>query len=151
MKLEKFRQKVKQKADALSHIIISIQPYYFSATPKNRRFIETTVGAAIWYLPKSKEILFTGMISQEALKSGERSEEHLYPRKIAAEELLQTQWQKIEDPPEYLADAFIAKYGRYNYVSKAENRKLIQYQKSNIFTDPKKAYAAAGVILVPHP
>jgi len=146
-----FIKKVQQKADSLAALIIGIQKHYLSAPPANRRFIETTIGAAIWYLPKNKELLFTGMISEKALMLGERSEEHLFPRKIAAQELLGKNWSEIKDPGLHIAELFISKYGRYNYVSKAENRKLIKFQKSDVFTNPDDTYLEAGVILVPYP
>ena len=143
-----FIKKVQQKADSLAALIIGIQKHYLSAPPANRRFIETTIGAAIWYLPKNKELLFTGMISEKALMLGERSEEHLFPRKIAAQELLGKNWSEIKDPSFYIAELFVSKYGRYNYVSKAENRKLIKFQKSGVFTNPDEAYSEAGVVLI---
>ena len=40
------------------------------------------------------------------------------------------------------------KYGKYNYVAKLENKELIKFQKSEVFTTPEKAYKNAGVELV---
>ena len=143
-----YHQKVKTKCEALINLIIAIQPFYHKSNDKQKRFIETTIGAAIFYLPKKNSVLFTGKISKEAKRKNEKSEDHLYPRKIAAAELLNIKWDKIKDPAHNLANLFIKKYGRYNYVSKSENKKLIQYQKSGIFKNPKKAYHRAGVELV---
>ena len=143
-----YHQKVKTKCEALINLIIGIQPFYHKSNDKQKRFIETTIGAAIFYLPKKNSVLFTGKISKDAKRKNEKSEDHLYPRKIAAAELLNIKWDKIKDPAHNLAYLFIKKYGRYNYVSKSENKKLIQYQKSGIFKNPKKAYHRAGVELV---
>ena len=143
-----YHQKVKTKCEALLNLIICIQPFYHKSNDEKKRFIETTIGAAIFYLPKKNSVLFTGKISKEAKRKSEKSEDHLYPRKIAAAELLNIKWDKIKDPNQNLVNLFIKKYGRYNYVSKSENKKLIQFQKSGVFKDPKKAYQRAGIELV---
>ena len=84
--MKNYEDKVKNKCSALLKLIRGIQEFYSSANPEQRRFIETTVGAAIWYLPKNNKVLFTGKISLDAIKKNERSEDHLFPRKIAATE-----------------------------------------------------------------
>ena len=78
-----YHQKVKTKCEALINLIIGIQPFYHKSNDKQKRFIETTIGAAIFYLPKKNSVLFTGKISKEAKRKNEKSEDHLYPRKIA--------------------------------------------------------------------
>ena len=68
---------------SLAKMIIAIKPVYDEAIDKKAKdFIETTIGAAIFYLPSSKKKLFSGKISEEALKTGERIIEHMYPRKV---------------------------------------------------------------------
>ena len=66
--MKNYEDKVKNKCSALLKLIRGIQEFYFSANPEQRRFIETTVGAAIWYLPKNNKVLFTGKISLDAIK-----------------------------------------------------------------------------------
>ncbi len=82
-----YEERVKNKCTALLKLIIGIQEFYKTSNDGNKRFTETTIGAAIWYLPKDKTVLFTGKISKEAIQRGEKSEDHPYPRKIAATEL----------------------------------------------------------------
>lgn len=99
-------------------------------------------------MPKNHQILFTGKISRDAIRKGERSEDHLYPRKIAAREILEAQWEDERDSVETLSKLYIERYGRFNYVSKLENKKLIKFQKSEVFSNPETAYGNAGVELV---
>ena len=143
-----YEDRVKNKCKGLLKLITGIQKFYKSANDDNKRFIETTIGAAIWYLPKDNTVLFTGKISKEAIKKKEKSEDHLYPRKIAAKELLNIDWDKKDKPVDDIASLFIKKYGKFNYVSKSENKKLIKFQKSEIFKSSEKAYNDAGVELV---
>ena len=143
-----YNQKVKNKCEALLNLIIGIQPFYHKSNNEKKGFIETTIGAAIFYLPKKNSVLFTGKISKEANRKKEKSEDHLYPRKIAASELLDIKWDKKKDPIQSLANLFIEKYGKYNYVSKSENKKLIKYQKIGVFKGPEKAYQSAGIELI---
>jgi len=143
-----FQQQLNNKCEALLHLVKGIQEFYKSTNDTNKSFIETTVGAAIWYLPKKRDLLFTGKISKEAMKKGEKSEDHLYPRKITAQEILQFDWEDENNPVETLSNLYIEKYGRYNYVSKMENKRLIKYQKIGVFVDPETAYENAGIELV---
>ena len=143
-----YEDRVKNKCRGLLKLIIGIQSFYKSTNDENKRFIETTIGAAIWYLPKNNKILFTGKISKDAIKKKEKSEDHLYPRKIAAKELLNFDWDKPDDPVNHIASLFMKKYGKFNYVSKTENKKLIKFQKSEIFETSEIAYKKAGVVLI---
>ncbi len=83
-----YEDRVTNKCSALLNLILGIRDFYNFSNSDNKKFIETTIGAAIWYLPKNHKILFTGKISKDAILKGERSEDHLYPRKISALELL---------------------------------------------------------------
>jgi hypothetical protein len=143
-----YEDRVTNKCSALLNLILGIREFYKQTNYDNKKFIETTIGAAIWYLPKNNEILFTGKISKEAILKGEKSEDHLYPRKIAASKLLIHKWEDEVDPVKTLSNLFMTKYGRYNYVSKSENKRLIKFQKSEVFETPQKAYDDAGIELV---
>ena len=147
-RMEDYFNKLKTKCDALYNIIIGIQNFYHNTNTENKRFIETTIGAAIWYLPKNNKVLFTGMISKDAINKNEKSEDHQYPRKIAATELLNYKWNNEKNPSDKLLSLFVNKYGKFNYVSKNENKRLIKFQKSNVFKSPEKAYLDAGIKLL---
>tara|TARA_B100001250_G_C19775680_1_gene779428 strand:+ start:678 stop:1130 length:453 start_codon:yes stop_codon:yes gene_type:complete len=138
---------LEEKCEALLKLVLGIQGYYKTTSSENKRLIETTIGAAIWYLPKSKKFLFTGKISKEAKEKKEKSEDHLYPRKIAAMEILNLNWSEEVNPLKTILNLFLKKYGRYNYVSKTENKKLIPFQKSGVFISPEIAYKKAGIEL----
>ena len=51
-------------------------------------------------------------------------------------------------PEKILVELYLSKYGKFNYVSKSENKKLIKYQKSEVFSSPEDSYLKAGVTLV---
>lgn len=140
-----YNTKLYNKCQALHAILCGVRDYYEGASPDQKIFIETTIGAALWYLPKNKKLLFTGKISLDALAKNERSEDHFFPRKIAAREMLE---DTRDTSATIIMESFLQKYGRYNYVSKSENKKLIKYQKSNTFLCPSESYKKAGVRLV---
>ena len=133
--LEKFKifyQTVKQLA-----------PLYREASPAQKQFLETTVGAAIFYLPTIKSEHFTGQISEEAKETGEHVQEHLYPRKWVAQQLLL-------NPPECEAECVWEmnnKFLTYNITTKSENRRLVPYQKVDVFVSPEHSYQMAGINL----
>jgi hypothetical protein len=111
------------------------------------------IGAAIWYLPQADE-LWTGMISVDALKmlqTGRKltdlTKDHNYPRKCAARELLQMRDEDLTT--ESVLYLYKTKYGRFNLVTREENRRLMKYQKAGTFSTPEEAYLGASVRLVP--
>ena len=131
-KFKIFYQTVKQLA-----------PLYREASAPQKQFLETTVGAAIFYLPTIKSEHFTGQISEEAKETGEHVQEHLYPRKWVAQQLLL-------NPPESEAECIWdmnSKYLTYNLTTKAENRRLVPHQKVNVFVSPAHSYELAGITL----
>lgn len=126
-------------------LIHAVSPVYHNLTDTDARsVIETTVGAAIFYLPKSKEKLWTGMISEAALQQNKRCEDHIYPRKITAIELLTHVPQSL---PQF-EQLYWNKYGKYHYVTSEENRMLVKYQKTGEFTSPEEAYESCGIKLI---
>jgi len=144
-----FKQKLLIKCEGLLELVCGVQKFYQKANPDACSFIETTIGAAIWYLPKDHDLLFTGYISVEAVTKNERSEDHLYPRKIAAKYLLDYDWSNESEPLNHLIDRYLKRFGRYNYVSKTENKKLVKFQRHGVFTTPEDAYEKAGIKLIP--
>jgi hypothetical protein len=137
-----------EKFEALINMIISLQPSYKNSSDSAKDFIETTIGAAIFYLPEKTQC-WSGMISESLV--GNRSEgviEHEYPRKISAKNLLAVDWTKIDNPVEELKNLYYTKYGRFNYVTKEENSKLRVFQKEGVFVSPEEAYAKCNIQLV---
>ena len=133
-----------EKFRALYEMICSISEQYLRASDAQKQLIETTIGAGIFYLPKNKKINYSGYISEEALRTGERVEEHFYPRKVSANMLL-------SDPPSTLSefvDVVRYKYMGYHYTTKEENQNLKEYQKVNVFVSPEDSYQKAGITLV---
>jgi hypothetical protein len=137
---------------ALSSVISAIRTFYTNAEVSQKALIETMIGAAIWYIPKPKNA-WTGKISRRALEKlhpdaegepGRLSEEHVYPRKMAAKELL-TQANLESGVVEKL---FREKYGTLHYITPEENKAVIRFQKSNVFTTSERAYQQAGIVLI---
>jgi len=135
----------------LAEVVRAIKPIYNSphATHNQRQLLETMIGAAIWYLPQPNK-LWTGKLSlkaAEALNAKKPvTKDHEYPRKVAARELL----SKL--PSELTAEVIYAlyceKFGRFNLITREENRKLMQYQRVENFVNTETSYEKAGIRLV---
>jgi hypothetical protein len=148
-------RKLSARCHTLAATVRAIKSVYIDKlnTKTQKDFVETMIGAAIWYLPQADE-LWTGMISVDALKTlqagtkiTELTKDHNYPRKCAARELL-------EMPDEHLTTESVlhlykTRYGRFNFVTSEENRRLMKYQKAEMFSTPENAYSMASVTLVP--
>ena len=145
-------EKIISHCNALADVIIAIRPAYLNSEPQQRAFIETMIGAAIWYIPKPANA-WTGYISREAMKtfhpesgisSPKFSEEHVYPRKVAARLLL----ENVQLNGLVLFELFNEKYGRLHYITPDENKAVIRYQRDSVFTVPDDAYIKAGIELI---
>jgi hypothetical protein len=146
------------KAQALLAMLRALQPIYRDVSDNDRQknFIETTIGAAVFYLPQPKE-LWTGLMSRELLSAFLESDseskpkmtkDHVYPRKAVARALLEYSWGAERNPLETLLRLYESKYGTYVWVTSAENRRLMPHQKNIDLNDPYRAYQAAEVGLV---
>lgn len=143
--------RLREKCEVIANVVIAIRPIHLSANPKQRALIETIVGAAIWYMPKPPDA-WTGFMSKGALEAfhphtigqPRLSEEHVYPRKVAALSLLQN--ENLDGTA--LLQLFCKKYGRIHLITPEENKAVQQHQRSSKFTSPEDAYRSAGIILV---
>jgi hypothetical protein len=148
-------RKLSARCHTLAATVRAIKPVYIDKlnTKTQKDFVETMIGAAIWYLPQAGE-LWTGMISVDALKAlqagtkiTELTKDHNYPRKCAARELLELSDEHLTT--ESVLHLYKTKYGRLNFVTSEENRRLMKYQKAETFSTPQNAYSKASVTLVP--
>ena len=151
-------QKLKERCYILADVVKEIAHLDSSidATDNQRQFIETMIGAAIWYMPQGN-VFWSGKISLDAARafhpdSGtakpKLAKDRDFPRKVAAQQLLQLNWSEISDPGEELLRRYCESYGRFNLITSSENRRLMQFQKTLAFSDSTKAYQSAGIVLV---
>jgi len=136
----------------VAEIIKRIKDIYMDGNENQKAFIETIIGAAIWYIPKPNNY-WTGYISIEAIKSfliktkekPKLSEEHDIPRKFAAKELLES--NEILTA-EYVEKQYLKKFCKLHYITPEENKKVIKFQKTNVYNGSKKAYKKANIELI---
>ena len=96
--------------------------------------------------------IYSGYASKQALldkyyRGLPWCEDHLYPRQYAGESLLKfflTQQRVDED----LLISKIIPFCQVNRVTPEENRQLVPFQKSAIFTTPEVAYEQVGIELL---
>lgn len=120
----------KMKFTALNTLLDQLRDSYNQTKELNQRsYLEVVIGAAIFYLP-SLNSHFNGFISVAALKGflkgDRRVKDHIYPRKLAARELLSkklTHEELIEKYHNHLAT--------FMYITSSENSNLINYYESH--------------------
>jgi hypothetical protein len=124
-----------------------------SISQTQKDFLETIMGAAVWYLPELPG-LFTGKMSRKARELceqdskhwGKLTKEHCYSRKRTGRDLLES---KEPWTPATIREKYETVWGRYNRVTKKENRDLVPYQKQQLCAED--CYKAAGIELVEAP
>jgi hypothetical protein len=146
--------KLSDRCLILEKILLPLSEIYFheGTTDDQRKLIETTLGAAIFYLPQGQKY-WTGQISEGALDALRQdpgttlTKEHQYPRKIAAKELLNDGY-RISGKEISLLNLYEEKYGKYNLVTPSENKRVSKFQRDNVFVRIEEAYSQAGISLV---
>jgi len=118
------------KFTALHHLLENMRvPYEGTTDPYQRSFIEVVFGAAIFYLP-SLHVHFNGYISINALKGFLKKErkvkDHIYPRKLAARELLSNPMTLEE-----LKNRYHDHLATYMYITSEENGLLVNYYEEH--------------------
>lgn len=159
------------KAETLRNFIQQVHDLYHSdaCSKEQKELLETVIGAGIWYLPIGFE-LFSGLISKGATASLSNNlhgvitedpifsfnndwnftltEEHRFPRKMAAYKLLTDHFEHVKSGLDSFVDLYIGEIGQFNLVLPIENKKLIQYQKKEKFEDIDAPYKNLGIELL---
>ncbi len=130
------------KFKALWKMLGPMRPAYGSAIdPRERSFMETVVGAAVFYLPTSVDH-FSGHMSRASIAGfleGRRIvKDHIYPRKLAGRTLLESEFTLEE-----LMHIHHTKLAIFMYVSAEENSLLVNYYENH--TDHDEAMKALGI------
>ena len=117
------------------------EAYQQTEEPNQRSYFEIVVGAAIFYLP-SLNSHFNGFISLNALKGylkgDRRVKDHIYPRKLAARELLSRKMTLEE-----LFEKYHNHLATYMYVTSSENSDLVNFYES--YDNHDEAMMALGI------
>jgi hypothetical protein len=130
------------KFKALKKMLDSMRPQYKSTTdPAERSFMETVVGAAVFYLPTSVDH-FSGHMSRGAIAGyleGKRIvKDHILPRKLAGRTLLESEFS-LED----IVQSHHNRLAVFMYVSAEENSLLVNYYEDH--ADHDEAMKALGI------
>lgn len=144
--------KIESRCCILTKVILAIRSIHHDAEHEQKAFLETMIGAAIWYIPKPIDA-WTGFISVALLESflpdngvakPKISEEHVYPRKVAAKILLEDSRLNATS----LQDIFCNKFGRLHYITPDENKAARNHQRSDVFSTPEEVYRQANIHLI---
>jgi hypothetical protein len=152
-RLARREKKLCDQCALLAKVILSLQPIHSSSstTTDQLQLLETMIGAVIWYLPQFS-VHWTGRASVSAvqlLEAGEQkkvSKDHETPRKLAARQILSLPSEQVTAGN--IRKLYLENFGRFNLVTRAENRKLMQFQRAHVFVSPEQSYAEAGIVLV---
>jgi hypothetical protein len=142
--------KLREQCEVMASLIIAIRPIYAAASHTQRALLETIIGAGLWYVPKASNA-WTGKVSigalrafhpDSAIKAPKLSEEHVYPRKVAARQLL----EDLSLTNQTMTNLFQEKYGRVHLITSEENKSVQRHQRVGVFTTPEDAYVLAGIV-----
>ncbi len=145
-------ERLEERCIALENLIDVIKPFYNDSNSENQKaFLETIVGAAIWYLPHGKSY-WNNKVSKKAIKKLKNNFEqrltrdHVYPRKESAKRLLSKDLG-LDGSGVVLKKLYKEEFGVYVLVTPEENRKLIKIQKEHKYGNWVDAYREAEIEL----
>lgn len=123
---------IQDKFSACYDIINQLKVIYnqHKNDPEYKNFIETTLGAAIFYLPHgidnwNKKISINALYNK--VKKGRITKDHMFPRKRAANKVLSME-DNYQDYNYFKRD-YQNQFAKYMILTPDENRLIVNYQK----------------------
>lgn len=115
------------RIDALWRMVKEIRTVYCDAEADDKAFIETVIGAALFYLPHPVNECFNGYCSFDALRNALKDKrivkEHLFPRKRAGKDVLENNYNR-----ELFYNKVKDEYRTFMYLTSEENKATINYE-----------------------
>jgi len=141
-KKRKYETKVLMIAQRITHL------HEHSLTDEMIRYHGRSVGNDIHDLSR----IWTGYESEESIAQKmvlgyKHCDEHFWPRQYAGEYIVKCVCLNAGISFEYLV-TLLNKFRQVHRVTPEENRRLMKYQHTSVFTTPEDAYEQAGVILI---
>lgn len=96
---------------------------------RGKKQIETTLGAALFYLPHPVNESWNRLVSKDAIKQFKKGhsmvKDHIVPRRMASAKLLSS--EKAIDYNVFV-ERFKTEFSKFSYVTSQENKTLINYE-----------------------
>jgi hypothetical protein len=133
------------KLNALHGMVNAIRELYARSSAEEQVYLETVIGAAVFYLPQSVDH-FAGYMSIEALRNTiedeRRVKDHIFPRKRAGRHLLTTPLTQAQ-----LHEKYHNELARFMYLTPSENARMVNYHDA--YEDHDTAMEALGIVKFP--
>lgn len=115
------------KIEALWTLVNEIRELYSGTNREGKEYIETVIGAAVFYLPHPVNECFNGYCSIRALNNTLREQrmvkEHLFPRKMAGRDVLENNY-----PKEVFYSRVKDHYRIFMYLTPDENTATVNFE-----------------------
>lgn len=143
-----------ERCIALEELIIAIKPFYHksSTTDNQKAFLETVIGAGLWYFPHNKTH-WNKKISRKAIQlvkqnsNSKLTRDHIYPRKLSGRRLL-SEDLGLTGEGITLFELYQNELATFAVVTPEENRKLIEVQQDCKYGNWLEAYSKAQIELI---
>jgi len=136
---------VHPKLKSIHALTEAIRPWYAQANEEEQSYLDTVLGAAVFYLPHSVAH-FNGFISlaclQGCLEEKRKVKDHIFPRKRTGRRLL-TAPITVEE----LQNLYHNELAQFMYLTPSENARMVNYYET--YDDHDAALVALGIIKFP--
>lgn len=127
--------------DTIYGLFIHVKPLFDNTPEDGRRVLLTILDDSFW-VGTNVKFFWSGLISEDCRSTGQKCQQHRYPRLLATKFM----FENLPDNIEEFQELFI-KLCQFDYTTSSENKKLIPFQKEGIFETPEIAYEKAGIVL----
>jgi len=122
-------RRLNEKISAFLCMLETLREVYSYENITGKNYIETVVGAALFYLPHPVNECFSGYCSinalNEKIKGRRVVKEHIVPRKYAAKKVLAACYESNL----FVVD-FQERFSRFMYLTPEENRRTVNYAEA---------------------
>ena len=141
MTIKRFDQTTPGKNIELIYDLFKVnKPLYDRSSEEGKRILLTILDDVFW-VGTNVKLFWTGLISEEAKSTGQKCQQHRFPRLLATKMM----FDDLPDTIEEFQEKYI-KFCEFDYTTSSENKKLIPFQKEGVFETPEIAYDKAGIV-----
>lgn len=131
-----------KRIEVIYDSIRALRPIYESLTEDAKQYLLTVQDDFLW-VGTNVKFFWSGSYSKESIRTGERCQQHRYPRLLATERL----FDELPDNLEEFKKLYIELI-QFDYTTSSENNYLKRFQTRSRFQDPETAYKNANIELI---
>jgi len=131
-----------RRIELIFNSIRALKPVFDNLSKDDKQYFLTVQDDFLW-VGTNVKFFWSGSYSKEAFRTGEKCQQHRYPRLLATEKVFNELPDNLEDFKKLFIELI-----EFDYTTSYENKYLVRFQKKGIFQTPEIAYKKANIELI---